>query len=202
MANATIKSRTRFLTAAASHYALVAPASSAHFISQCNAYIAGNGLPVDHSRLNATCKGCGTILIPGWTSRTSITNKSPMKDRKPQSKICPKNKTFKPQSKYLRIDCLLCYRFEELPLNQSRCNGSDTPKTVNTPAPLTFTEQSTSTSTAVQHTPKATASNATSKQRAKARKQSGLQAMLEKSKASTGSSTGSGLDLLDLMKQD
>ncbi|KAL9098227.1 MAG: hypothetical protein Q9163_006077 [Psora crenata] len=44
--------------------------------------------------------------------------------------------------------------------------------------------------------------NTNSKHRAKARKQGNLSALLEKSKQASSASSGLGLDLMDLMKQD
>ena len=48
---------------------------------------------------------------------------------------------------------------------------------------------------------KPVSTNNSSKKRAKTRKQGGLQALLEKSKENCNSSSGPGLDLMDLMRQ-
>jgi len=134
------------------------------------------------------CGACGNLMIPGWSCNISHRHVQAGTGRTNPSRA----------QKEIVYGCLRCYRETTQPL-QTR-----TPKHVSR-----FTEP-TKPSSAAAHTAKETraddakvtkSSNAGSKQRAKARKQSGLQAMLAKSKAQDSSgSKGFGLDLMDLMQ--
>lgn len=159
-----------------------------------------NPLSKDKTASGASCQGCGTILIPEWTSRTSIINKAASK--KPVSKAKSKRHRQGPAirpDKVVRTDCLICDRYVEVPLPPPpsrksleklvRTNPSEN-ASLDTASPIS------------QEAVKSATANTSSKQRARARKKGGLQALLEKSKSSVTPSSGFGLDLSDLMKQD
>lgn len=206
MVNEAAEAKLRFLEASARHYASSAPETSAHLMAQRNIEAADNGLSPSRKQFNGSCKGCGSILLPGWTSRTSIVRKGGKvkvgAKKKPRSNASD-------LARYLRVDCLICYRYEERPLKGLKPKSKHPLQISSEQALIGSEPQETSTriydastsSTDQVKASKPLAPNTNSKKRAKARKQGGLQAMLEKSKASTGPSSGFGLDLMDLMKQ-
>lgn len=209
MVNEAAEAKVRFLEASARHYASSAPATSAHLMAQRNIEANERGVVSTKTRPGGSCKACGSILVPGWTSRTSIVRKG----GRSKAALKKKKKLRKNASdllKYLRIDCLLCYRYEERLLHESMPKSKDGLKTLTRQAvigsepqhPSSQTHDSSAAPTSQVQASQPLATNTSSKKRAKARKQGGLQAMLEKSKASTGPSSGFGLDLLDLMKAE
>jgi len=128
------------------------------------------------------------------------------------TKVEPKHKAQSKDAglhKYLKIDCLLCYRFEETPLQGSETKSKHSINKTSNPDPVKSEHQLPpsqgdnfqSASTSQFEASKPPTTYTSSKKRANARKQGGLQAMLEKSKIPKSSSSGFGLDLLDLMKE-
>ena len=187
---------------AARFYSFTAPATSAHLMLQRNLEVASDPKSSRKGKSGGSCEGCGTILVPGWTSRTSITSKTA--PERPTSTDKAKKRRRRPVgglNKTVRIDCLICHRFGEVtlpPLSRSKAIGDTMAKSQTIPS---MTANTTAASPVPKESPKLATSNASSKQRAKARKQGGLQAMLAKSKSSASPASGFGLDLSDLMKQ-
>lgn len=217
MANAEFEAKLRFSEVSARHYVSLEPATSAHLMAHRANEASGSGITPNDKRPKDVCKACGSISVPGITSRTSILrNGTEGKRSKVNSRKNVKNKSdAKLQRrtldlpKNLKIDCLICYRYETRPLlvskarnpkpitNQHKPGGIvSTPQLLPAHGDLRTMSLESQTEPSNLH-----AANTGSKKRAKARKQGGLQAMLEKSKASASSSSGFGLELLDLMKQ-
>ncbi len=207
MINEAAEAKVRFLEASARHYASSALETSAHLMAQRNVEANDSCIVLKNkTRSSGSCNACGSILVPGWTSRTSIARKGG------RSKAALKKKKLRESAsdllKYLRVDCLLCYRYEERPLQESMPKSKDALKTSTTQAvigsepqhPSSQIHDSSAASTSQVQASQPLTTNNSSKKRARARKQGGLQAMLEKSKASDSPSSGFGLDLLDLMK--
>ena len=198
MADAAAQAKLRFLYASSHLYAVTAPATSAQLMLQRHIDIAGSARPERNDGSSSSCKACGTVLIPGWTSQTIRRDRPTSKAADP--KAGPKKHTRGKSSSGLencvRVKCLACHRFEDTPLQRS--------KTSNNSRTTKATSQSSSEAKPKldpDPSPLDTPSKA-SRRRERVRKhKSGLQAMLEKSKAPAPSSSGFGLDLLDLMKQ-
>ena len=198
MSHKEIDARMRFLKASAYEYASSAPTTSAHLMSQINTEGVGEESLLEKDSSNAICKSCGTISIPGRTSRSTIAEKQkPMGGQRSKSKIERKRKVPSPRIKHIRTECLICYRYDEKRLDQLAHKGSRAPRATVSSTAIEYI----SPSTILQQPSGPTTNKNGGKKRAKARKQGGLQAMLEKAKASTASSSGFGLDLLDMMKQ-
>ena len=192
-----LETKIQFLDAAACHYSMITPATSAHLMLQRHFEVANNSVPVQKS---GACRACGTILIPGSTSRTSIVHEQPTKT-KVHSKKHGKDDSAKKPIRFLRVDCLICHRYERKPLQGSSRPNVKKPSVFDTgtlPSVSGFADKEPSD---MPQSARVGTASASSKQRAKARKHGELQAMLEKTKGSTNSSPGFGLDLLDLMKQ-
>ncbi len=207
MASATVTARLKFLDASAHHYSTLAPATSAHLMLERMTVATENEIaPPKGADPNVACGACGTIRIPGWTSRITINDRS-------KSKVSSKTKkrrssaTVKcPAEKHVVVECLTCHRKTTTPMQSSRGhrfgrprihNAASTSGTISAePALLSAPKVGNQ----VQISPNPVSVNISSKKRAKTRKQSGLQAMLDKSKG-TGSSSGFGFDLMDFMKQ-
>ena len=197
MGDAATQAKWRFLHTAAHLYSATAPATSAQLMLQRNVEIADNARPKSNSGSNTSCKACGTVSIPGWTSQISrVENRA--------SKIQSGSKKHKrgrlPASsvKYLRLKCLACHRFQDTPLQKNKTSSSyeRTRTTLQKGSSLDAQPNLDPESSPLESSTRA------SKRRERARKQkSGLQAMLEKSRAPATPSFGLGLDLMDLMKQ-
>lgn len=192
-----MEAKIKFLDAAACHYSLIAPATSAHLMLQRSSEASDNPVAVERS---SACRACGTILIPGSTSRTRVVHSDSTKNKVPTKKSV-KNDRAGTRNKLVRIDCLICHRYERQPLQGSSGPNVKKPSMLNArtvPSVRGFAAKEPSD---MPQSARVGTASASSKQRAKARKHRGLQAMLEKTKVSANPSPGFGLDLLDLMKQ-
>lgn len=195
----TMEAKTKFLDSSACYYSVIAPATSAHLMLQRNFEAADNSVPLQVKGSRA-CRACGTILIPGSTSRTSIVHEKATKTRIRSRKHGKDDRAGTP-IKSVRVDCLICHRHEKKQLQDSRGTNIKKPSVLNTrtvPSVSGFADKELSD---MPQSARVGTASASSKQRAKARKHGGLQAMLEKTKVSVNSSPGFGLDILDLMKQ-
>lgn len=199
MADAAAEAKLRFLHASGHLYSASAPATSAQLMLQRHIEIAGNSRPKSIDGPSLSCKACGTVLIPGWTSQISRFDKqvSKMASSKPGSKKRKRSKLSTRPEKCVRVQCLACYRFEDKPLQKA--------KTSSYGRVAKATLQATSSSDTKPNPDPGSSpldkSTKPSKRRERVRNhKKGLQAMLEKSKAPAAPS-GFGLDLLDFMKQ-
>ncbi|KAK4693111.1 ribonuclease MRP protein subunit SNM1, partial [Lecanoromycetidae sp. Uapishka_2] len=203
MATTESEAKRKFLHTAAQFYSSTAPSTSAHLMLQHNPEIASNTNAPRKERhtSSASCKGCRTILVPGWTSRTSIISQGAPK--KPISKTGPKKHHRRPAEKpekVVRTDCLICHRYEDAPLPPAPGIKSWN-KTLAAPLTIPTVRNDLDTTPPIsKESSRPATANASSKQRAKARKKGGLQALLGNSKISASTSSGFGLDLSDLMK--
>ena len=199
MADQEVEARLNFLHASAHLYSATAPATSAQLMLQRHIEIAGNAKLKSDDRSSSSCKACGTILIPGWTSQTSRVDKQVLQkaDRKPRPKKNTRGRISATLEKHIRVKCLACHRFDDIPL----------------PKPETgkINKNVKATSRAMSSDPKPSLDkelnphdkpSKASKRRERVRKhKSGLQAVLQRSKAPAAPPSGFGLDLWDLMKQ-
>ena len=205
MADPVNLAKLRFLEASAHQFALTAPETSAHLMkqSQVEAEASTDKQKVRKDNLPASCKACGTLLIPGWTSRTTIN--TPNKTKKNDGSTDRSRKLISKASlhpaKSVKVDCLRCHRFEQLPLEHSprrkerTSNHSDRNKTLSSPENAAFPVETSKESI------KPISANASSKQRSKTRKRGGLQALLDQSKTSMSTPACTELGLLDLMTE-
>ena len=143
------------------------------------------------SHRRETCGACGTIMIPGLAA--VMVSQRRLKRR-------GKGKNDVPPDKSIVFQCNCCKKKtrHELPTSLPRHKPRKTTTANLNSVPF----PSVSTTSKPPSIPVASDNlNISSKKRAKARKQSGLQALLAKQKASQGSSSGFGLDLSDFMKK-
>ena len=200
MADVAREARLNFLHASAHLYSATAPATSAQLMLQRHIEIAGNAKFTSDDRSSSSCKACGTILIPGWTSQTSRVDKRAlqMADPKPRPKRHTRGRISATLEKHIRVKCLACHRFDDIPLpkpetGRTNKNAKATSRATSSSDPKPSLDQ--------EPNPHDQPSKA-SKRRERVRKhKSGLQAMLERSKAPAAPLSGFGLDLWDLMKQ-
>jgi len=203
MANTEVEAKLKFLDTSARLYSSTAPVTSAHLMLQHNLEAASNSRLLRKGGSVASCKGCGTILVPGWTSRTSIVSMGASEQPVSRTKTAKKRRrdTVMSLEKAVRTDCLVCHRYEEVPLPSSSA-VKPAEKVVATIQDIPSVKASIDTAAPVStESPRPATANASSKQRAKVRKKAGLQAILEKSKSSASPSSGFGLDLSDFWKQ-
>ena len=204
MVSNTLDPRVKFLETAAHHYALSATPLSAHLMQQRNNEPAQNTSRRHGSEPVDVCRVCGTIRIPGRTLReTPIGKASTFRQHsRDKSKGRGQRDNSEHENTHVKLDCLVCYRYEKVPIRKSERRAVKMTEVTTAQPTLPVQGQPSSPALIVQEPPRTATVNANSKQRAKARKQGGLQAMLEKSKASAISSSGFGLDLMDLMEED
>ena len=201
MASTDLVAKLKFLDTAARIYATSAPAISAHLMLHHNLE-AANAKGVIKTATGTSCSGCGTIFLPGWTSRTTIISKAPAPKMNTKRKKRPGRRVpvVLPE-KVVRTDCLKCYRFEETahpttPHNKLRKDAANIRHLDHNARPISDIS-----APALPNPVKSGSANASSKQRSRARKQGGLQALLQKSKTSALSSSAFGLDLSDFLKK-
>ena len=199
MADGAAEAKLRFLHASGHLYSATAPATSAQLMLQRHIEIAGNARSKSNDATSSSCNACGTVLIPGWTSQINRIDKraSTMADLEPGFKRHTRGKLSLTTNKYVRVKCLACHRFEDTPLQKFKTsNNSETAKATSQVTSSSDPDPNLDPESRLLDKP-----TKASKRRERARKhKSGLQAMLEKSKAPAAPS-GFGLDLLDLMKQ-
>ena len=200
MASAAQDAKLKYLEASATMYACTSAPMSARLMLQRDLEVSSLSSS-SHATDFITCKACGTTLLPGLTSKTTIeslrtANKchDPSKCKRVEPVRIDENLI----QKWVRVECLTCHRYTKIALNAAKGGKlkSRQTSTVHIPRERAATHPSPATPL------KASTSNVSSKQRAKARRQGGLSAMLEKSKADSAVPPGLGLDLMDLMKQD
>ncbi|KAL9125284.1 MAG: hypothetical protein Q9175_008105 [Cornicularia normoerica] len=200
MADAATEARLRFLHASGHLYSATAPATSAQLMLQRHIEIAGNARPKSEHGSSSSCKACGTVLIPGWTSHTSRVDKraSQRANPKPGFKKHTRGKITPISERQVRVKCLACHRFEDTPLQKPKTSRHSETSKATLQAASSF-DAKPSLDPEMNSLDKPSKA---SKRRERVRKhKSGLQAMLEKSKAGAAPSSDFGLDLLDLMKQ-
>ena len=198
MADVAREARLKFLHASAHLYSAIAPATSAQLMLQRHIEIADNAKSKSDEKSSSSCKACGTILIPGWTSQTSRVDKGPSKmaSPKPRPKRHTRGRISATPEKHIRVKCLACHRFEDFPLPKSERGRT------NKEAKATSNVSSDLKPSLDQELNPHDKPSKASKRRERVRKhKSGLQAILEKSKAPAAPSSGFGLDIWDLMKQ-
>lgn len=196
MASAARDARLRFLEASAVLYSSTAPATSAHLMLQSNAEAAAVPKTNRKNPSDRACGGCGTLSIHGQTPRNTVEKENV--PRRFSSKSQPskqrQNKIFSASRKIVKVECLVCHRYVK--------NSIEVPRGKAIGGREESAPASSTTSAGPDLGKSAFTAKSSSKQRAKARKQGGLHALLEKSRKAGGSSSGFGLDLLDLMKQN
>lgn len=193
-----LSAQVKYLTDAAHLMAFTAPGCSSHLMSRGDLLMFSNDIDQSDTHRRHVCGGCGNIMTPGWTS--TVKNEV---QRQPKSRQAHKRKASAiPQAteRSMVYTCDRCKRETRhgittaaLPRVNPRRTAQSRLASGEEPELLSSTPQS-------QATPTVPSANASSRKRAKSRKQGGLQALLAKNKeASQSSSSGFGLDLLDLM---
>ena len=197
-----VKARLKFLAASAQLYSSTAPATSAHLMLECKAVATANNIVLKESESKQACSACGTILVPGWSLRTTIVDSR--RSKKFRSKSGKEDHSFPREAQKLVLsECLVCHRLKRTPLMcSSRHNDGGRANFESHPASSTSAQtvaETGVTNPKTQGIERASA-NLSSKRRAKSRKSDSLQALLEKSRAIEATSSGVGLDLMDMMK--
>ena len=193
--------KAEFLESAAVFYALDAPATSAYLMISRRAQRLAPSF-TDRKHLSSSCSGCGTILISGLTSEITIessvnsTRGNPRRQRFKKRALVPLDKQ---ASKWVKVRCLLCHRYEKTALEVS---SRSKPKASPRQAVISGNEDASAMPTNLTKPSMSANKNRGSKQRAKARRQGGLHSLLESSKQTTSNEPDFGLSLLDLMKQN
>lgn len=197
------KARLNFLAASAHLYSSTAPATSAHLMLECKHVATTNDVALKETESKRACNACGTILVPGWTLQTTIVNSQRSKKLHPKSGK-ERHSIPREAQKLVLSECLVCHRLKRTPLMcSSRQSDSGKRDFASRPVSSTTSIHTMAETGApdpkFQGAERTSPANLNSKRRAKSRKKSGLQAMLDKAKALEASSSGVGLDLMDIM---
>ena len=200
MADAAIEARLRFLLASGHLCSATAPATSAELMLQHHTEIAGTARLSSSGGSSLSCKACGTVSIPGWTSQVSKVEKGPSRivNPKSRSKKHTRGQRSAHPEKYVRVKCLACHRFEDTLLQNTntRRNKEKEKSTLLTTSPMNAISNLAPDSSPTEKSVKA------NRRRERVRKhKSGLQAMLDKSRTPAATTFGLGLNLMDLMKE-
>lgn len=210
-----VQARLNFLDAAAHLYLSTAPATSAQLMRERQDFVADNHIKLREAEVRGSCQACGTISTPGSTSQTSIlvgpikSSESRSERRKREGNVHTTRiaKGGGEVHKAVIRKCLACHRSTRIPIllpskpsernpgKQSNTQGALQPNSL--PGEAEKSEGGPLEDEAPQQPSSA---NSSSKKRARARKPGGLQAMLDKHKATQSQSSGFGLDLMDIMK--
>lgn len=204
MTHTETRARIKYLAASAQLYSQIAPETSAHLMLQCGNVAASNDISFKMPDSQRACSACGTILISGWTSRTSVADYQKNKKRrlKPRSE---RKGTTDERTKFVMTQCLVCLQSTSSHLEHAAGHGPTRKQTFMSQAALLEATLSPSRVTgqageAIQEHQIPLPANLASKKRARARKQSGLQAMLQKSKNTNKEAPSPMLNLMDFMK--
>ena len=186
----------RFLNTVASTYSLTVPAFSAHIMMMRATITDQPAIAESKNDVLNACKACGTVIISGVMSRTSINmgRMSRTANKGSKRSIASRPGTSVATEKVLETQCLSCHRVSKvaIPLSKRQASKSHARKTPQAPGKLS--DRSTSENAA-------SLPNVSSKQRTRARKNGGLQALVERSKETRRATSAFGLDLMDLMKE-
>lgn len=186
-----LEARIRFLDDSARILQTLAPSTSAHLMLERNNIAQENEKLMSRLQVDGICKACGTIMIPDISSKAVTVG--PHMTRRKKTSVTADNLNAE------KTECLVCHRVVR----------SQRPKAIKSMKPPSSLQSSrgpasnadVQTRHAKSDIEKPTSSNANSRKRARTRKQGGLQALLERSKEKDVLSSGSGLNLLDFMKQ-
>ncbi|KAF7917224.1 uncharacterized protein EAE98_010329 [Botrytis deweyae] len=195
MADLELAARLRYLNESAHFLAKWAPTTSKYLVSQCNSLMFDHEIEQPDLSKRGSCSACGTIMILGSEGKLEV--KSQSFKKKP---IRKRAKGASRVEKAMIYTCGSCtkvtrHRLDSAPVASRSKNGAVQHGAVSKPSHLPAQNLTTANTTSTPST------NASSKKRAKNRKLGGLGALLAKQKASQTSSSGFGLDLMDLMKK-
>lgn len=190
MAPPELSARLQYLNDSAHLLSATAPETSRHLMSRHDSLLFDSSLDPPNTQKRKACGACGTIMILGWNGVLEL--KQPgRKNKRRQGKVS------KPQRAVVyTCDCCGSKTRNSFPApHQKYKPGTKSSKAVSAAAAA-------SSATLTKGNPGlGQSSNSNSKKRAKSRKQSSLQAILAKQKASEGASaSGFGLNLMDFMK--
>ncbi|KAL8943918.1 MAG: hypothetical protein Q9211_000802 [Gyalolechia sp. 1 TL-2023] len=196
MPNTGLDARIRFLETSAYILHDIVPETSAHLMQQRKVVAEEFDRSLSKAQLKDICTACGMISVLHSNSRVLPAASSGRKRRR----VAREPEALEEQS---RIECLSCRRVAVTPMQQSQGNTRVVAKhaPLATPSSIALSGTVPASDSRSEETEKHASANASSKKRAKARKQGGLQALLEKSKATDSTSRGLGLDLMDFMKK-
>ncbi|CAD6449310.1 aa13fd62-4a9c-4ebc-a0c6-02c8420710f9 [Sclerotinia trifoliorum] len=195
MADLELAARLRYLNESAHFLATSAPTTSKYLMSQCNSLMFDHEIEQPESQKRQSCGVCGTIMISGWEGKLEV--KSQSSNKKLHRK---KPAVASSEEKAVIYTCYSCNKKARHHLGSAPVVSRSKMSAINRGAvskngSLPAQSSTTTNTTAMPST------SASSKKRAKNRKLGGLGALLAKQKASEASSSGFGLDLMDLMRK-
>ncbi|KAI9722000.1 MAG: hypothetical protein M1812_001959 [Candelaria pacifica] len=204
MATPALSARLRHLNDSAYLLATTSPATSSYMMSQYNKVALDHYLTLPEARRREVCGACGNIMISGWSGHASLEKLgrpivgNPIRSSSKET----------PTGMIMIYECHICNRktrqlFKKRNNVRQRQRRKSTLQSVPPPPSDGSAAITIATSQQVPPSIKQSPVNNGSRRRAKARKQSGLQAMLARTKATNttgGCSENFGLDLMDLLK--
>ncbi|PSS22528.1 hypothetical protein M430DRAFT_18076 [Amorphotheca resinae ATCC 22711] len=194
MESSELSARLRFLNDSAHLLATTTPATSKYLMSRYHSLMFERELEQSDAQRRRACGACGTIMILGWEATLQ------MESRRPRRKNSSQKRDVQTPSKAIVYKCESCSRITRFntppPAPRRKIGSSRTKSSLGTGVPTPSQAKEANPNTGV-----APSTNSSSRKRAKTRKQSGLEAILARKKASEASTSGFGLDLMDFMKK-
>ncbi|MCJ1433448.1 hypothetical protein MMC27_002809 [Xylographa pallens] len=184
--------RTRFLVSAAHTYASTAPATAAHLGVYCNELFVTVEAGKHAQQMKGACLSCGSILIPGLSSRITVIR--PKAEIPRHELISPAMSTSRKERndsrsgklpKLLRNECTKCGRYTETVLPKLEHTKASVKRKGN-PAAIQVPGS------------RGTTSIIAGDKRPRSRRKGGLKALLAEAKETAIPPTS--LDLMDFMK--
>lgn len=220
MASAATSARLRYLHNAASHLFIAAPTSAAAFEAEIGSIAEKAGLTLPDYRRQDICTACGNILAPGLSCTVAIESAPSFPSKRARGQRNRKSIAVQLEYRHKLVEKIMVYTCKRcskstrvsagVPPRARKVRARNKPEAdktfvagsmLNTPTKTALAQAEVAESDIAPPAPSAKGlTNAGSKQRAKARKQSSLQALLAKNKASANTLSGSGLDLMDFME--
>ncbi|KAG0645889.1 hypothetical protein D0Z07_8053 [Hyphodiscus hymeniophilus] len=206
MASPDLTARLRYLNDSAHLLAMTAPSTSKHLMSQCNALMFADGIDPPDSHKRKACGACGTIMVLGWDGKLEM---QPKRGRRGKS-----GTSVTDRARAMVYECGSCgrkTRFYTSTAQSSVSKHSSAPglhmKHLTSSTQVSdasqselFKPKSRSNTIATSISTSTLSGDSSKRKRTKSRKQSGLEAVLARQKA-TDSRGSSGFDLLDFMKK-
>ena len=113
-----MEARAKFLASAARHYATSSPSTSAHLMLHRMELEDITSKPKRKDDPTPYCRACGTILVPGWTSRKVMISTRQSKKPRPTSDRKTHDSSAKdaPLESTMEEECMACRRVIRTPV--------------------------------------------------------------------------------------
>lgn len=201
MASPDLSARLRYLNDSAHLLATTAPTTSKYLVSKCNSLMFDNSIEQPESHKRKVCGACGTIMILGWHGRVELQSQRSRRGKNVSAEKATD------RARAMVYKCESCGRKSRINISSSapkrKSSSVSHTEHLSSITPTSNTPLLPGISTPPQPTSNTSATTTSaSKKRSKAKKQSGLEAILARQRATDSRGSGFGLNLFDFMKKN